>query len=197
MVWLKAQYDVSVILMGYDHHFGSDRLRHPQDYRRTGEAVGVEILTMSEYVEGELHVSSTEIRTALENGNIVIVNELLGRPYALRGIVVHGNGIGRSLGFPTANIQPDDSHKIIPRTGVYAVSVRTKELPWTPAILNIGTNPTVGNHALTIEAHIPVFEGDLYGTQIDIRFERFIREERKFSSLLELREQIARDLSAL
>jgi riboflavin kinase/FMN adenylyltransferase len=197
MLYLKERHDVSILLMGYDHQFGSDRLRKPQEYRHTGELCGIEVRTMREYSDGEWHVSSTEIRHALESGNIAIANELLGRPYQLGGHVVHGNGIGRTLGFPTANIMPDNRYKVVPRTGVYAVYVRAKDFEWTPAMLNIGTNPTVGNEALSIEIHIPSFNGDLYGQQMDIRFERFIREEKRFGSLQELREQIARDISSL
>ena len=197
MLYLKERHEVSVLLMGYDHQFGSDRLHRPQEYRHIGEQCGIEVRTMKEYSDGEWHVSSTEIRLALENGNIAMANELLGRPYQLSGHIVHGNGIGRTLGFPTANIVPDDNRKVLPRTGVYAVCVRTRDLEWVPAMLNIGTNPTVGNETLSIEIHIPSFEGDLYGQQMDIRFERFIREEKRFESLQELREQIASDISAL
>lgn len=193
---LHTEDCVDVLLMGYDHHFGSDRLRYPQDYRHAGEAVGVEVHTMGEYIDGEWHVSSTEIRQALENGNIAMANELLGSPYALSGVVVHGNGIGRKIGFPTANIHPDDPDKIIPKNGVYAVSTQTKRqsIGLTRGILNIGTNPTVGNHERTIELHLPGFHGDLYGRPLTIRFERFIREERKFKGLQELREQIREDI---
>lgn len=196
MTRLHEEYNVSVLLMGYDHRFGSDRLKHPHEYRHAGEQCGIEVLTMGEYTEGEWHVSSTEIRSALETGNIAMANELLGRPYSLSGTVVHGNGIGRRLGFPTANIQPDYAEKIVPKTGVYAVQVRTSLFDWRPAMLNIGTNPTVGNTRQTIEVHIPAFEGDLYGEHMEIRFTRFIREEKHFDSLSDLREQIATDVGS-
>ena len=94
---LHEEYETDVLVMGYDHQFGSDRLRHPQEYRRAGEENGVEVITMGEYIDGEWHVSSTEIRQALENGNIALANELLGYPYQLSGVVVHGNGIGRQI----------------------------------------------------------------------------------------------------
>lgn len=183
---LRDEYDVSVLLMGYDHRFGSDRLRHPQEYIRTGKQVGIEVLTLGEFVEGEWHVSSTEIRGALENGNIALANDLLGRPYALRGEVVHGKGLGRTIGFPTANIAPTNPHKIVPKAGVYAVSVRAYGIDWTPALLNIDT------HA-TIEVHIPSFHGDLYGEQLEVRFLRFIREEKKIDSPEELQKQLKED----
>ena len=193
---LKEEYDVRVILMGYDHRFGSDGLKHSQAYRALGAETGIEVLTMHEYVEGEWHVSSTEIRRALENGNVAVAAELLGRPYSLSGTVVHGRGIGRSLGFPTANIAPENVHKILPRAGVYSVRVTTSGMTQKAAMLNIGTNPTVGNSDLTIEVHIPSFEGDLYGEQMTILFDRFIREERRFNSLQELQEQIKADVDS-
>ena len=193
---LKEEYDVQVILMGYDHRFGSDGLKHPHEYRALGAETGIEVLTMNEYVEGEWHVSSTEIRRALENGNVVVAAELLGRPYELSGTVVHGRGIGRSLGFPTANIAPENTHKILPRAGVYSVRVTTSAMTQRPAMLNIGTNPTVGNETLTIEVHIPSFEGDLYGERMTILFDRFIREEKRFDSLQELQEQIKADVDS-
>ena len=193
---LKEEYDVRVILMGYDHRFGSDGLKHPQAYRVLGAETGIEVLTMHEYVEGEWHVSSTEVRRALENGNVALAAELLGRPSSLSGTVVHGRGIGRSLGFPTANIAPENVHKILPRAGVYSVRVTTSGMTQRPAMLNIGTNPTVGNSDLTIEVHIPSFEGDLYGEQMEIQFDRFIREERRFNSLQKLQEQIKADVDS-
>ena len=193
---LKEEYDVRVILMGYDHRFGSDGLKHPHEYRALGAETGIEVLTMNEYVEGEWHVSSTEIRRALENGNVVVAAELLGRPYELSGTVVHGRGIGRSLGFPTANIAPENTHKILPRAGVYSVRVTTSAMTQRPAMLNIGTNPTVGNETQTIEVHIPSFEGDLYGERMTILFDRFIREEKRFDSLQELQEQIKADVDS-
>ena len=186
---MHNEYEVEVLLMGYDHRFGSDRPKHPQDYRHIGERCGIEVLTMNEFVDGELHVSSTEIRSALENGNIAVANDLIGRPYSLKGEVVHGKGLGRQLGFPTANIQPFDPNKVIPKAGVYAVTVRSYALEWTPAMLNIDAQGT-------IEAHIPTFQGDLYGQPMEIRFLRFIREERRFESLDELKKQIKADVDS-
>ena len=189
MTRLRDEYHVTTLLMGYDHRFGSDRLKHPQDYRRVGEQCGIEVLTMNEYVEGEWHVSSTEIRAALENGNIAVANELLGHPYTLRGQVVHGKAIGRTLGFPTANIAPMDPLKIIPKAGVYVALVNTPTMDNAPAFVNI-------NKQGLIEAHIPSFKGDLYDQILKIRFLRFLREEKHFDSLEELREQIKADIDS-
>lgn len=192
--FLHDSFGVSVLLMGYDHRFGSDKLRKASDYRKVGEECGVEVLTMREFMNGEWHVSSTEIRLALQNGNIAVANELLGRPWSLRGNVVHGNGLGRTLGFPTANIRLDDPYKIIPKAGVYAVEMQGDSIQWTKGICNIGTNPTVGNSQTTIEVHIPSFSGDLYGQSLEIRFLRFMREERQFDNLETLRSQIKADV---
>ncbi len=189
MTRLRDEYHVTTLLMGYDHRFGSDRLKHPQDYRRVGKQCGIEVLTMNEYVEGEWHVSSTEIRAALENGNIAVANELLGHPYTLRGQVVHGKAIGRTLGFPTANIAPMDPLKIIPKAGVYVALVNTPTMDNAPAFVNIDKQGL-------IEAHIPSFKGDLYDQILKIRFLRFLREEKHFDSLEELREQIKADIDS-
>lgn len=187
MRYLKEKYEVSVLLMGYDHRFGSDRLKHPQEYRHAGEQEGIEVNTMSEYVDGEWHVSSTEIRAALENGNIAMANELLGRPYSLKGMVVHGKAIGRTIGFPTANIQPDDNSKIIPKSGVYMVNVHTPMMDDAPAFVNIDPNKL-------IETHIPSFRGNLYDQHLELRFVRWLREERHFEDLEALRKQIKADV---
>lgn len=196
---LHDQYQVTTLLMGYDHQFGSDRLRCHQDYCQIGEQVGIEVLSLGEFVEGESHISSTEIRQALLCGNILVANDLLGRPYTLSGIVSHGNGIGRTIGFPTANIVPSDPHKIIPEAGVYAVKITNHSSPiiHQKALCNIGTNPTIGNNKTTIEVHIPHFNGDLYDQELSLEFVRRIREEHKFDSLDALRAQIQEDLNSL
>ena len=190
MTRLRDEYNVSVLLMGYDHRFGSDRLKHPQDYRRVGEQCGVEVRTLNEYVENEWHVSSTEIRLALENGNIVMANELLGRPYTLRGRVIHGKALGRTIGFPTANIAPLDPLKVIPKTGVYLAYVDTPLRDNTPSFVNIDTNRL-------IEVYVPSFKGDLYDQILKIRFVRFLREERHFETLEELQAQIKEDVDSI
>lgn len=189
MLRLRDEYGVTALLMGYDHRFGSDRLKHPQDYRHIGEQCGVEVITLSEYTEGEWHVSSTEIRMALETGNIAVANELLGHPYSLRGRVVHGKAIGRTIGFPTANIEPLDPHKVIPKFGVYVALVNTPTMDDAPSFVNI-------NKKGLIEVHIPSFKGDLYDQILKIRFVRFLREEKHFESIEELREQIKDDIDS-
>ena len=190
MTRLRDEYDVAAILMGYDHRFGSDKLKHPQDYRRIGEQCGVEVLTLGEYIENEWHVSSTEIRSALENGNIAMANDLLGHPYVVRGRVVHGKAIGRTIGFPTANIAPLEPHKIIPKSGVYIALVNTPTRDDAPAFVNIDANKL-------IEVYVPSFKGDLYDQILKIRFVRFLREEKHFDTLEELRAQIKEDVDSI
>ena len=190
MEYLRDEQDVSVILMGYDHRFGSDKLTRIQDYRRLAQSLDMEIVSQTEFVEGEWHVSSTEIRQALMNGNILVANELLGRPYAIVGKVVHGKGMGRTIGFPTANIETHDPHKIIPRRGVYVARVNTPTINDALAFVNIDKNGI-------IEAHIPSFKGDLYGAQLKLRFVRFLREERQFSTMEDLKEQIKEDIDSI
>jgi len=188
MIRLKEEYGVEVLLMGYDHRFGSDGLRDPKAYRQVGAAIGIEVLTMEEYQDGTQHVSSTEIRMALEKGDVARAKELLGRPYALFGKVVHGKGLGRTIGFPTANIRLTNPHVITPNAGVYAVKVRGERLE-VRGICNIDAKGT-------IEVHIMDYKGDLYDQPLEIQFERFIREERQFHSLDELQQQIKADVDS-
>ena len=209
MIRLKEEYGVEVLLMGYDHRFGSDGLRNPEDYCRVGAKHGIEVLRMEEYQAGTQHVSSTEIRTALEKGDVERAKELLGRPYALFGKVVHGKGLGRTIGFPTANIEPEEPNKIIPMAGVYLVRVSGE---WSLvsgewSLVNGEWSLVNGECSLvkgicnvdakgTIEVHIPDYKGDLYDQPLEIQFERFIREERQFHSLDELQQQIKADVDS-
>ena len=206
MQLLRDQYDVSTILMGYDHRFGADQLTQPADYQSAAASLSLRILTLDEYSIPLNHhpltlnpkTSSTSIRHALESGDIALANALLGRPYSLTGHVVHGNAIGRTIGFPTANILPDEPAQLVPHAGVYHVQVISPyALSERDGIANIGTNPTVGNTEQTLELHIPDFDGDLYGQQLTLRFLRFLRPEQCFPSLDALRQQIAEDLQLL
>lgn len=209
MIRLKEEYGVEVLLMGYDHRFGSDGLRNPEDYRRVGSKQGIEVLRMEEYQDGTQHVSSTEIRTALEKGDVERAKELLGRPYALFGKVVHGKGLGRTIGFPTANIEPEEPNKIIPMAGVYEVKVKGER-----SLVNGEWSLVIGDCSLvngdcslvkgicnidakgTIEVHLLGYKGNLYGQNLTIQFMQFIRKERQFHSLDELQQQIKADVDS-
>lgn len=204
MIRLKEEYGVEVLLMGYDHRFGSDGLRNPEDYCRVGAKQGIEVLRMEEYQDGTQHVSSTEIRTALEKGDVERAKELLGRPYALFGKVVHGKGLGRTIGFPTANIEPEEPNKIIPMAGVYEVKVRGERLKdegvnelANERVSGLGVRGMCNIDAKgTIEVHLLGYKGNLYGQNLTIQFMQFIRKERQFHSLDELQQQIKADVDS-
>lgn len=204
MIRLKEEYGVEVLLMGYDHRFGSDGLRNPEDYCRVGAKQGIEVLRMEEYQDGTQHVSSTEIRTALEKGDVERAKEMLGRPYALFGKVVHGKGLGRTIGFPTANIEPEEPNKIIPMAGVYEVKVKGERLKdegvnelANERVSGLGVRGMCNIDAKgTIEVHLLGYKGNLYGQNLTIQFMQFIRKERQFHSLDELQQQIKADVDS-
>ena len=195
MRYLFVEEDVRILLMGYDHSFGSDRLKGFSEYEKIARKIGLRVLRAHECLVGGLDVSSTRIRKLLNEGNIHQANRLLGYTYTLKGLVEHGNGIGNQIGFPTANISLSNNKKL-PMSGVYAACVKIDEASYK-AVVNIGTNPTVGNDRLTVEVHILDYQDDLYGCEIEVAFVDFIREERKFDSLQALQEQIAKDVASL
>ena len=187
---------VQSLLMGYDHHFGADQLTDFRDYARIGRETGIEVLPANELPEEIVgHVSSSAIRRALLAGDVESANRMLGYTYSICGAVVRGNAIGRTIGFPTANIHYP-AEKLLPPAGVYAGWCRVAEHDY-PTLVNIGTNPTVGNRSTTVEGYLTGFAGDVYGQQLCFRLERFVRREQKFDSLDALREQITKDLRAL
>lgn len=202
---LVANCDVRVLLMGYDHRFGSDRLSSFADYQAAAERVGLVLLPVHQAPEGD--VSSSKIRRALQRGNVEAARIMLGYPYTLNGQVVHGRGLGRQMGFPTANLAIEDA-KLLPANGVYSVRVANRYLlasssaplreeDYTLGLLNIGCNPTIGGDQLSVELHLPGFSGDLYDQSIAVQLMEFVREEKQFGSLEELQSQIREDLSRL
>lgn len=192
---LAERYGVEKILMGYDHSFGSDRLRTTADYERAAGTSGVEIERLGRYeIEGVGTVSSSAVRRVLAEGDVRRAAQMLGRPYLLRGEVVKGRQIGRTIGFPTANIKVEPSGMAIPREGVYAARATVGGIE-AAAMVNIGHNPTVsgGDAPLSIEAHLMGFEGCLYGERLTIEFVERIRDERRFGSVEELAAQLDKD----
>lgn len=194
--------NVRMLLMGYDHRFGSDKLTDIADYQHAGSHVGVRVLRAEECLDSGKPISSSRIRRLLQKGAMEEANHLLGYSYSITGKVVHGNGIGRQLGFPTANVQYPQN-KLIPPIGVYS-GMATIDKENTdrgkremPCSINIGTNPTIGNKELSIEAHILGFEGSLYEKQLTIQFSHFIRSEKHFPSIDSLREQIRKDINTI
>lgn len=194
--YLQQQFGVTLLLLGYDHRFGADGNAPFSDYQAVAAQQGIRLLRSTPHTEAGICVSSTEIRRQLLLGDIDTANHLLGYPYTLRGTVVHGRGIGRTIGFPTANIILPDARKLVPRSGVYAVEAEIQGERWQ-ALLNIGNNPTVGGQMQTLEAHLLRFSGNLYGKTLRLSLRHFLREERKFPSLQQLKAQINNDIQTL
>ncbi len=195
MQYLHEQENVDILLMGYDHRFGSDQLKGFSEYEKVARRVGMRVERAHECLVDGLPVSSTRIRKLLHEGQMKEVNRLLGYKYSLSGVVEHGNGIGRQIGFPTANIRIQ-SNKLLPMSGVYSAQalVDGKSIV---AIVNVGNNPTIGNDKISVESHLIDFYGNLYSKEVVLNFDLFIRSEKKFASLNELQEQIAKDLLQL
>ncbi len=189
--WLASRYGVRVLVVGYDHRFGCDRTARFEDYVAYGKEVGVEVIAAEELKMGDVEVSSTVIRILLQSGDIEYANSLLGTSYMATGVVTHGNKIGRTIGFPTANLQFPE-HKLIPDRGVFAVEVVVDGQNYA-GMLNIGRRPTVDGVEKTAEVHIIDFDDDIYGCEVTVRFVKYIRDERMFESLDALREQISHD----
>jgi riboflavin kinase/FMN adenylyltransferase len=158
--------------------------------RRMGGGLGFNLVAVAPVMWDGERISSTRIRQAIRDGNFAAVEEMLGRPYEISGTVTEGKKLGRTLGFPTANIRPGDQQ--LPKDGVWAVTADGD----LKGIANLGMRPTVGGKERLLEVHLFGFSGDLYGKELRIRFGRFIREERKFASVEELKGQIARDVAA-
>jgi riboflavin kinase / FMN adenylyltransferase len=183
------------IIIGYDHQFGNSREGNIDFLREYSDKFGYEVIEIPAKEIDEINVSSTKIRTALNEGDIQIANLYLNSPFEINGIVVHGNKIGRSINFPTANIEIDDKSKIIPKNGVYAVKVFLNEKKYF-GMLNIGTRPSISKQlSKTIEVNIFDFDEMIYDLQIKITFHKHIREEKYFSNLEELKSQLQLDAS--
>ena len=193
MRYLHDEQDVDALVIGYDHHFGSDRLKGFAEYEKIARTIGLHVERAHECLVDSLPVSSSRIRKLLAAAQIDQVNRLLGYTYSISGVVEHGNAIGTKLGFPTANIRLN-SAKQLPASGVYSVLAQVNGVEYK-ALANIGTNPTVGNDHLSLEVHLLEFQGDLYDQPLTISFLSFLREEKKFDSLEELKNQITADIS--
>lgn len=181
---LKEKLSVKVLVIGYDHRFGHDRSEGFAEYVEYGRELGMEVVRADAFAMSEVNVSSSMVRACLAEGEVGIAARCLTRPYEITGRVVHGFHVGHELGFPTANIQVEDSQKLIPKNGVYAVWVKGKiggeEHVWG-GMLNIGLRPTMENgENRTIEVHLLDFAGDLYGCRLTLSFVRRLRDERKF-----------------
>ncbi|MBR4962291.1 MAG: bifunctional riboflavin kinase/FAD synthetase [Muribaculaceae bacterium] len=192
--FLRDKFNLAGLYIGYDHRFGHNRSDGFEDYKRYGKELGVEIYKAGVALAGTTPISSSVIRRFLKEGDISVVNEMLTYRYSLSGKVVSGYGVGRTIGFKTANIEVEDLDKLIPGNGVYAVYVKTADGVMHKGMMNIGNRPTVhDNVERAIEVHILDFDGELYENNIEIFFEKFMRPERKMSGLDELKSQLSKD----
>lgn len=191
---LVKKFRPKVIVIGYDHRFGKGRKGDIELLRKLGPKWGYTVEEISVQTIDEISVSSTKVRNALLEGDIRSANQLLAHPFVLCGQVVHGDQIGRTLGFPTANIHVPDPHKLIPPPGVYAVRVQVKNRN-LDGVLSISFRPTITDSGeLRIEVYILDFNEDIYGENIRLTFVDHIRADAKFDSLEELIEQMNKDV---
>ncbi len=180
------------VIIGYDHRFGRNRNANIEDLKRFGQVYGFEVEEISAQDINDVAVSSTKIRKALHEGNITKANMFLGYAFMITGTVIEGKGLGRQLGFSTANIKVKEDYKLIPKYGAYIVStVINNEKIF--GMLNIGVNPTVDGNTESIEAHFFNFNKDIYNKTIQIDLHERIRDEQKFESVSALKSQLAKD----
>lgn len=194
---LKERLNVKMLQVGYDNRFGHDSTEGIDDYRRYGDELGIMVYKgiRLDFQGYHVPVCSSNIRSLIaEEGEVDTANMFLGRNYELSGKVMPGEHIGHQLGFPTANLEPDDPFKVIPASGVYGVwaTVGDSQKP-LPAMMNIGTRPTFDGRNRTLEVNIFDFDGDLYGQTVRISFLFRLREERKFESPEALIAQLQKD----
>lgn len=191
---LVGQIHTKYLVVGYDHKFGKNRQGDFEFLKNCAARLDFQIEKLDVLLMNESNVSSTKIREALQKGDIEIANAFLGYPFTLHGTVVEGQQLGRKIQFPTANVEASDPDKIIPGFGVYAVRVQVQS-QWYQGMLNIGNRPTVNNNAdhRSIEVHIFDFDADIYNLPIELQFLKKLREEQKFPSIDDLREQLGKD----
>ena len=193
---LVQQLKATHVSVGQDFQFGYKRSGNSTDLKAIASSYGIDVTIVSlQTCQGE-RISSSLIRQSLEQGNVSQANRLLGRPYTITGVVVKGQQLGRTIGFPTANLQLPPE-KLLPRSGVYCVGVWGESLssaiPFQPGVMNIGHRPTVKGTSLTVEVHLLDWSGDLYGKTLTVSLEEFLRPEQKFASLEALKTQIHAD----
>jgi riboflavin kinase/FMN adenylyltransferase len=190
-LWRKL--NVKSLVVGYDHRFGRNREEGFPAYKQYGAEVGMDVIEADPLLHAQVNVSSTRIRKLLAGGEMEKAAVLLSHDYTLKGVVIEGNRIGRTIGFPTANIQLEDPEKVIPGVGVYIVTVDVEQISYK-GMLYIGQRPTFGEDSvLRIEVHLLDFSGDLYGKMLEISIKKFLRKDVKFDSIHALRQQLELD----
>ncbi|MEX0981942.1 MAG: bifunctional riboflavin kinase/FAD synthetase [Bacteroidales bacterium] len=192
--YLVERLDVTRLILGYDNSFGKDRKGNPHGLAACATKSGLIVEKLDEYKLSKLNISSTSVRIALLEGDLEAARDMLDYDYYLKGAVIMGNQLGRNLGYPTANINPQSAYKLIPRDGVYAVHVECDNVLY-PAMLNIGVRPTLAsaNPIKIIEAHLFDVDFDLYDKEVVIHFRKRIRDEIKFPNLDALKKQLQSD----
>ena len=191
--YLYEYLGVRKLVIGYDHRFGHNRNEGFPEYQTYGKEIGIEVVQAEPLKNDDFTVSSSVIRRFLEAGDVEMAQQCLDRPYHLSGTVVEGHHMGRDLGFPTANLQPEHPYLLVPARGVYAIYVEVDGQRY-PAMLNIGRRPTLDNgNDCSIESHLFGFNGNLYGKSLTLYFQHRLRDEKKFNSLDELKAQLRKD----
>lgn len=189
---LLEKLKINCLLIGYNNNFGRNREGNIRYLEENKKKFDIDIISIPKQSVDKISISSTKIREYLNNGKISSANRLLGRKYSINGKVVRGNGIGRKINFPTANIEIDEPKKLLPKSGVYAVEVILNKKIYL-GMLNNGYNPTIKNEKKSIEVNIFKFSEDIYNNKISINFIRRIRNEKKFKNLNELKKQLIID----
>ena len=190
--WLVRKLNVKFLSIGDDFKFGAKRQGNFAMLQQAGEKFGFTVEDNRSFCLDELRISSTAIREALANDDLMLAEKLLGRPYRILGRVIHVNQLGRTIGFPTANIRLH--RQVNPVKGVYAVKVRLKSGAFFNGVANIGTRPTINGVNQLLEAHLFDFQGDIYGQWLEVELCHKIRNEMKFASFDDLKDQIAKDV---
>jgi riboflavin kinase/FMN adenylyltransferase len=199
--FLVKKFHPTTVITGYDHRFGKDRKGDYHLLEKYQEAFNYTVKEIPEYVLDHIAISSTKIRQALSVGDISTANESLGYEYFFTGTVVDGNHLGKTLGYPTANIAIENEYKLVPAYGVYAVTVDLcdslnnsfKAIAHYKGMMNIGIRPTIGDNKIMIEVNIFDFNENIYGRTLRVHVNQFMREEIKFDSLDDLIKQIDQD----
>ena len=189
---LVKKLKAKIILIGYDHKFGKNRTADITDLKIYGKKYGFKVIEIKAEEISNIAISSTKIRKAIREGNISTVKKYLGYDFSLSGKIVHGKSIGRTLGFPTANIEVKEEYKLLPKNGVYLIQSVINHNKYF-GMMNIGIKPTIKESSKTIEVNFFDFEGDLYHKNIEVNIKKFIRDEIKFDSLELLKSQILKD----
>ena len=189
---LVKKLKAKIILIGYDHKFGKNRTADINDLKVYGEKYGFKVIEIKAEEISNIAISSTKIRKAISEGDISTAKEYLGYDVSLSGKIVHGKSIGRTIGFPTANVEVSEGYKLLPKNGVYLIqSIINKKQVF--GMMNIGVKPTLIESSKTIEINFFDFEGDLYDRNIRVDIKQFIRDEVRFESLELLKSQIQKD----